>query len=184
MQLLFPKQGSAMMNGVGMVTASHMMMGGGGGNPQLFNKYGQMACTMPIISRMHDSLEQRSRRRRSNHSLVASMDPATVARRNERERNRVKQVNDGFAALRKKVPFLPDKKKLSKVEILRYAMMYIRDLKDIVDDHDCNNKEPTMNGGKSSEENSPEPQDCILVDEDMSDGVSGSPGSSSSDSML
>lgn len=174
MQLLFPKP---MMNGVGMVN-THMIMG----NPQLFNKYGQMACTLPIISRMHDSLDQRSRRRRSNHSLVASMDPATVARRNERERNRVKQVNDGFAALRKKVPFLPDKKKLSKVEILRYAMMYIRDLKDIVDDHDCNNKEP-VNGGKSSEESSPEPQDCILVDEDMSDGHSGSP-SSSSDTML
>jgi len=160
-----------------------MGAGGGGGNPQMFNKYGQMACTIPMISRMHDQMDQRARRRRSNHSLVASMDPATVARRNERERNRVKQVNDGFAALRKKVPFLPDKKKLSKVEILRYAMMYIRDLKDIVDDHDCNNKEPLS--GKSSEENSPEPQDCILVDDtDLSDGVSGSPGSSASDNSL
>jgi len=156
---------------------THMIMG----NPQLFNKYGQMACTLPIISRMHDTLDQRSRRRRSNHSLVASMDPATVARRNERERNRVKQVNDGFAALRKKVPFLPDKKKLSKVEILRYAMMYIRDLKDMVDDHDCNNKEP--GSVAKSEECSPEPQNCILIDEDMSDGQSSSP-SSSSDTML
>merc|ERR550534_161174 len=150
--------------------------------PTMFNKYGQMACTLPIISRMHDSMDQqRSRRRRSNHSLVASMDPATVARRNERERNRVKQVNDGFAALRKKVPFLPDKKKLSKVEILRYAMMYIRDLKDIVDDHDINNKEPKS---EEEDESSPEPHDCILVDDDMSDGQSGSPGSSSSDNMM
>ena len=96
----------------------------------------------------------------------------------------MKQVNDGFAALRKKVPFLPDKKKLSKVEILRCAMMYIRDLKDIVDDHDINNKEPTMSG-KCSEENSPQtPPDCILIDEDLSDGLSGSPGSSSSDHSL
>ena len=67
------------------------------------------------------------------------MDPEAVARRNERERNRVKQVNDGFDALRKKVPFLPDKKKLSKVEILRCAMMYIRDLKGVVEEFDHNN---------------------------------------------
>lgn len=168
MQLLFPKP---MMNG-GMVNA-HMLMG----NPQLFNKYGQMACTLPLVSRMHHTIDQRSRRRRSNHSLVASMDPATVARRNERERNRVKQVNDGFAALRKKVPFLPDKKKLSKVEILRYAMMYIRDLKEMVDDHDGNNKNHLLSGGKSSDESSPDP-DCILVEDEMSDGQSSSPTNS------
>ena len=171
MQLLFPKP---MMNG-GMVNA-HMLMG----NPQLFNKYGQMACTLPLVSRMHHTMDQRSRRRRSNHSLVASMDPATVARRNERERNRVKQVNDGFAALRKKVPFLPDKKKLSKVEILRYAMMYIRDLKEMVDDHDCSNK-TLLSEGKCSEENSPE-GDCILIDEDIPDGQTNS-CSNSPDSM-
>lgn len=153
---------------------THMIMS----NPQLFNKYGQMTCTMPIISRVHDHLDQRSRRRRSNHSLVASMDPATVARRNERERNRVKQVNDGFAALRKKVPFLPDKKKLSKVEILRYAMMYIRDLKDIVDDHD---KEG--GGSCTSADSSPAPQDCILIDEELTDSHTSSP-SNSPDSLL
>ena len=72
------------------------------------------------------------------------MDPVAVARRNERERNRVKQVNDGFDALRKRVPFLPDKKKFSKVEILRCAMMYIRDLKDIVEEYDCNNVSKTI----------------------------------------
>lgn len=105
----------------------------------------------PVLSRMHQHIplhhqpnfthnhHQRTRKRRSNHSLVASMDPEAVARRNERERNRVKQVNDGFDALRKKVPFLPDKKKLSKVEILRCAMMYIRDLKGVVEEFDHNN---------------------------------------------
>ena len=54
------------------------------------------------------------------------MDPVAVARRNERERNRVKQVNDGFDALRKRVPFLPDKKK------------------DIVEEYDCNNVNKTI----------------------------------------
>ena len=78
----------------------------------------------------------RSRRRRSNHSLAATMDPIAVARRNERERNRVKQVNDGFDALRKKIPHLAEKKKLPKVEILRFAMRYIRELQRLIDEHD------------------------------------------------
>lgn len=100
---------------------------------------------MPILThRMNMIMENRPRRRRSNHSHVATMDPVAVARRNERERNRVKQVNDGFDALRKRVPFLPDKKKFSKVEILRCAMMYIRDLKDIVEEYDCNNVNKTI----------------------------------------
>lgn len=175
MQLLFPKP---MMNG-GMVNA-HMLMGG---NPQLFNKYGQMACSLPLVQRIHHSIDQRSRRRRSNHSLVASMDPATVARRNERERNRVKQVNDGFSALRKKVPFLPDKKKLSKVEILRYAMMYIRDLKDMVDEHDCNNK-GLMNGLKTTvDDHTLVDADCILVEDDISDGQTSCSPTNSLDSL-
>ncbi len=79
-------------------------------------------------------LNIRTRRRRTNHSLVATMDPSAVARRNERERNRVKQVNDGFNELRKKIPYIPEKKKFSKVEILRFAMLYIRELQVLIND--------------------------------------------------
>ncbi|XP_045763121.1 achaete-scute complex protein T4-like [Maniola jurtina] len=66
--------------------------------------------------------------------------PLAVARRNARERNRVRQVNDGFAALRRHIPEevaaafenansnRGPNKKLSKVETLRMAVEYIRNL--------------------------------------------------------
>ncbi|XP_060662895.1 achaete-scute complex protein T8 [Drosophila nasuta] len=66
--------------------------------------------------------------------------PQAVARRNARERNRVKQVNNGFAALRERIPEEVSEafeaqgagrgasKKLSKVETLRMAVEYIRSL--------------------------------------------------------
>lgn len=73
--------------------------------------------------------------------------PASVARRNARERNRVKQVNNGFATLRSHIPLsvaaaltpTPSasrgaSKKLSKVETLRLAVEYIRSLQDLLDD--------------------------------------------------
>lgn len=54
--------------------------------------------------------------------------PTSVARRNERERNRVKMVNMGFATLRQHVPNGAKNKKMSKVETLRSAVEYIRQL--------------------------------------------------------
>lgn len=64
--------------------------------------------------------------------------PVAVARRNARERNRVKQVNNGFATLRQHIPISGNdtdngrSKKLSKVETLRLAVDYIRRLEDLL----------------------------------------------------
>ena len=89
--------------------------------------------------------------------------PASVARRNARERNRVKQVNTGFAVLRQHIPVLcgsvivyggspqsdgsssssspgggggsssnSKKNKMSKVETLRCAVEYIRNLEKLL----------------------------------------------------
>ncbi|XP_046978897.1 achaete-scute complex protein T8-like [Vanessa cardui] len=70
--------------------------------------------------------------------------PLAVARRNARERNRVRQVNDGFAALRRHIPEevasafenansnKGPNKKLSKVETLRMAVEYIRNLETLL----------------------------------------------------
>ena len=80
-----------------------------------------------------------------------SNQPASVARRNARERNRVKQVNNGFATLRQHIPqslalalggntagtqggSRAGSKKLSKVETLRMAVEYIRNLQCLLDD--------------------------------------------------
>lgn len=71
--------------------------------------------------------------------------PASVARRNARERNRVKQVNNGFAALRQHIPSTVtaalaggrgSSRKLSKVDTLRLAVEYIKSLKHLLEESD------------------------------------------------
>lgn len=68
----------------------------------------------------------------------------SIARRNARERNRVKQVNDGFNALRKRLPTSiitalsgnarrGSGKKLSKVDTLRMVLEYIKYLQSLVE---------------------------------------------------
>ncbi|XP_003426998.1 achaete-scute complex protein T5-like [Nasonia vitripennis] len=96
----------------------------------------------------------------------AAHQPASVARRNARERNRVKQVNNGFATLRQHIPqslaqalgnntagtqggARAGSKKLSKVETLRMAVEYIRNLKQLLDENDSE--------GGSSSSGSPSP---------------------------
>ncbi len=54
--------------------------------------------------------------------------PAKVARRNARERNRVKQVNCGFEMLRAHIPTAAKQKKMSKVDTLKHAVDYIQNL--------------------------------------------------------
>ena len=54
--------------------------------------------------------------------------PQKVARRNARERNRVKQVNCGFEMLRAHIPTAAKQKKMSKVDTLRHAVEYIQSL--------------------------------------------------------
>ncbi|XP_054159576.1 achaete-scute homolog 1a-like [Oppia nitens] len=67
---------------------------------------------------------------------IPQAQPATVARRNERERNRVKMVNMGFATLRQHVPNGAKNKKMSKVETLRSAVDYIRELRELLGEND------------------------------------------------
>lgn len=83
---------------------------------------------------------------------------ASIARRNARERNRVKQVNDGFNALRKKLPASViaalsggsrrgSGKKLSKVDTLKMVVEYIRYLQSVIEESDASmgiTKPPVM----------------------------------------
>lgn len=83
-------------------------------------------------------------RENSTDEAVRAPTPLAVARRNARERNRVRQVNDGFAALRRHIPDevaavfenansnRGPNKKLSKVETLRMAVEYIRNLENLL----------------------------------------------------
>lgn len=61
---------------------------------------------------------------------------SSVTKRNERERNRVRLVNEGFTCLRQKIPLAHGKKRLSKVETLRYATDYIKQLQCVIQEHD------------------------------------------------
>lgn len=64
----------------------------------------------------------------SSSGFSVNRNPPVAARRNERERNRVKQVNMGFSTLRQRVPDGAKNKKMSKVETLRSAVEYIKKL--------------------------------------------------------
>ncbi|XP_037695908.1 achaete-scute homolog 2 [Choloepus didactylus] len=79
----------------------------------------------------------RCSRRRRPGTAESGGGTAAVARRNERERNRVKLVNLGFQALRQHVPHGGASKKLSKVETLRSAVEYIRALQCLLAEHDA-----------------------------------------------
>ncbi|CAN7946506.1 achaete-scute complex protein T3-like [Ixodes scapularis] len=80
-----------------------------------------------------DPLRFPRRQRYQQPHIIASGYTQAVARRNERERNRVRLVNMGFAALRQHVPNFTQNKKMSKVDTLRSAVDYIKSLQDLLD---------------------------------------------------
>ena len=67
----------------------------------------------------------------------SSSQSGSMGRRNARERNRVKQVNNSFTTLRQHIPGAAKAKKISKVETLKQAVDYIRGLQQLLDDHDA-----------------------------------------------
>jgi achaete-scute complex protein len=70
--------------------------------------------------------------------------PTSIARRNERERNRVKTINSTFSKLRAHLPCSSSSKskKLSKVQILRAAIQYINQLANILEAQDSSSPLP------------------------------------------
>jgi len=69
----------------------------------------------------------------------------SISRRNERERKRVKNVNEGFKKLRDRIP--NNEKKMSKVETLRSAVKYIRKLHEMLNtpSSDCTDTDILFN---------------------------------------
>lgn len=119
-----------------------------------------------VLKRQRSSSPEllRCKRRLSFNGLgysIPQQQPVAVARRNERERNRVKQVNMGFQTLRQHVPNGAANKKMSKVETLRSAVEYIRALQQLLDEHDAVSAafqsgvlSPSMSQGYSADMNS------------------------------
>nr|XP_021183923.2 uncharacterized protein LOC110371839 [Helicoverpa armigera] len=122
----------------------------------------------PVTSSAPSAKKSRPNENSAEES-VRSPTPLAVARRNARERNRVRQVNDGFAALRRHIPEevasafenansnRGANKKLSKVETLRMAVEYIRNLENLLNiGHDKENtSRPSMESFPSPASSSP-----------------------------
>ncbi|XP_040018670.2 achaete-scute homolog 1b [Gasterosteus aculeatus] len=120
-----------------------------------------------VLKRQRSSSPEllRCKRRLSFNGLgysIPQQQPVAVARRNERERNRVKQVNMGFQTLRQHVPNGAANKKMSKVETLRSAVEYIRALQQLLDEHDavsaafqCGLPSPAISNSYSADPDSP-----------------------------
>lgn len=67
--------------------------------------------------------------------LDRAFEPAFLRRRNERERQRVRCVNEGYARLRDHLPRELADRRLSKVETLRAAIGYIKHLQELLERH-------------------------------------------------
>ncbi|XP_028397369.1 achaete-scute homolog 2-like [Dendronephthya gigantea] len=63
----------------------------------------------------------------------------TISKRNERERKRVRLISDGFYELRKHLMIEPCNRKLPKLQILRKAIWYIKNLQDMIKESDLQN---------------------------------------------
>lgn len=79
-------------------------------------------------------------------------EPAFIQKRNERERQRVRCVNQGYAKLREHLPGQSADKRLSKVETLRAAIRYIKYLQGLVETDDVGlNSPPGPDCGRQPE---------------------------------
>ncbi|KAL8566947.1 hypothetical protein ACOMHN_059747 [Nucella lapillus] len=67
-------------------------------------------------------------------ALHTSTEPSFIRKRNERERERVRCVNEGYERLKEHLPNNSKDKRISKVETLRGAIDYIRHLQKILDE--------------------------------------------------
>ncbi|XP_077287017.1 uncharacterized protein LOC143911832 [Arctopsyche grandis] len=107
---------------------------------------------IPVTNLILQSPQPRKKPQKVKETKV-NPPPTAVARRNARERNRVKQVNNGFATLRQHIPNeiaeifenannnRAANKKLSKVETLRMAVEYIRSLENLLSFNENDAKE-------------------------------------------
>ncbi|XP_028255452.1 achaete-scute homolog 4-like [Parambassis ranga] len=80
-----------------------------------------------------------------------SFEPAFIRKRNERERHRVRCVNEGYARLREHLPQEFEDKRLSKVETLRAAIEYIKHLQSLLDLNGSGMESGPLGGARNRE---------------------------------
>ncbi len=97
-----------------------------------------------------------------------AFEPAFIRKRNERERERVKCVNDGYARLREHIPLENKEKRISKVETLRSAIRYIKHLQTLLDSLDSQNSTETETESSAESKN---PTSVIKVKQEMDENI-------------
>ncbi|KAF2896969.1 hypothetical protein ILUMI_09206 [Ignelater luminosus] len=143
-----------------------------GGNIILLSKHSTLGHQLKQDSKQGVVMMDTAKKKTKTKELLSirAPPPPAVARRNARERNRVKQVNNGFANLRQHIPNSiaaafesgrSGNKKLSKVETLRMAVEYIRSLEDLlsVDDSAPSNSNVQCSSSYSTSLASPSSDD-------------------------
>lgn len=112
------------------------------------NVYTEMITTCPMITSPETSIASNSNQHQQQVALIAPISStkkyqkprrrvATLAQRraaNIRERRRMFNLNAAFDRLRKKVPSFAYEKRLSRIETLKLAIMYIKFMDDLVND--------------------------------------------------
>jgi achaete-scute complex protein len=107
----------------------------------------KMVPIAPAPDKRYIDMEAEKKRYNNKSNPYVGAQAASIARRNARERNRVKQVNDGFNTLRKRLPASVisalsggarrgSGKKLSKVDTLKMVVEYIRYLENLIEESD------------------------------------------------
>lgn len=134
-----------MPNNCVLVSANHLLAGK---SQQLFTSHGKRpiapAPTVLTSNGANQVINIPKKKYNYGSMQYPTNQTVSVARRNARERNRVKQVNNGFSNLRQHIPQTVvtaltkggrgSSKKLSKVDTLKLAVEYIRSLKDMLED--------------------------------------------------
>ncbi|XP_054720913.1 achaete-scute homolog 1b-like [Uloborus diversus] len=135
---------------------------------------------MGAVQQQHIRCGALSNSKRAVYSGETSLVPSTaVSRRNARERKRVRLVNLGFSTLRERVPPGAKNKKLSKVETLRAAIEYIRQLQQLLGMSSSERFDESMM--MSADENFGHLDDCSVGSSDEIGPANGGPGPGSGD---
>lgn len=151
-----------MMNSNCVIVSSNMLSGK---SQQMYSSMGKRplapAPTVLTANGANQVINMPKKKYNYGTMQYPSNQTVSVARRNARERNRVKQVNNGFSNLRQHIPQTVvsaltkggrgSAKKLSKVDTLKMAVEYIRSLKDMLEDGENSTSAGSSNGSYYSE---------------------------------
>lgn len=106
---------------------------------QNFSQVSSQSSTIPSVNPLTSSNEERFYQQNISNSPTkksaksTSLEPRLRRiRANNRERRRIQAINDAMEALRKAIPNTNNKRKLTKLELLRLAQEYIRELSEML----------------------------------------------------